>query len=77
MIRKSFEVGYIDEDDCETPLDALGQAQLVESHLYLERRGSRRGGPDQRTLLPGPAASLPDTACQADTMTDGPKDAHP
>ncbi len=34
VIRKSFEVGYIDEDDCETPLDALDKRNLL-SHLYL------------------------------------------
>ena len=32
-IRKSFEAGYIDESDCETLLDALGQRNLL-SHTY-------------------------------------------
>ena len=33
VIRKSFEVDYIDEDDCETLLDALGKRNLL-SHTY-------------------------------------------
>ena len=33
MIRKSFEVDYIDEDDCETLLDALDKRNLL-SHTY-------------------------------------------
>ena len=32
-IRKSFEVDYIDEDDCETLLDALDKRNLL-SHTY-------------------------------------------
>ncbi len=32
-IRKSFEVDYIDEDDCETLLDALDKHNLL-SHTY-------------------------------------------
>ena len=33
VIRKSFEVGYIDESDCETLLDALNKRNLL-SHTY-------------------------------------------
>ena len=33
VIRKSFEVDYIDEDDCETLLDALDKRNLL-SHTY-------------------------------------------
>lgn len=33
VIRKSFEVDYIDEDDCETLLDALDKRNLF-SHTY-------------------------------------------
>ena len=33
VIRKSFEVDYIDEDDCETLLDVLGKRNLL-SHMY-------------------------------------------
>ena len=33
VIRKSFEVGYIDEDDCEVLLDALGKRNLL-SHTF-------------------------------------------
>ena len=29
VIRKSFDVGYIDEDDCETLLDVLGKRNLL------------------------------------------------
>ena len=32
-IRKSFEVDYIDEDDCETLIDALDKRNLL-SHTY-------------------------------------------
>ena len=32
-IRKSFEVDYIDESDCETLLDALDKRNLL-SHTY-------------------------------------------
>ena len=32
MIRKSFEVDYIDESDCETLLDALGKCNLLRPH---------------------------------------------
>ena len=34
VIRKSFEVDYIDESDCETFLDALDKRNLL-SHAYL------------------------------------------
>ena len=34
VIRKSFEVDYIDESDCETFLDALDKRNLL-SHGYL------------------------------------------
>ena len=34
VIRKSFEVDYIDESDCETLLDALDKRNLL-SHAYL------------------------------------------
>ena len=34
VIRKSFEVDYIDESDCETLLDALDKRNLL-SHVYL------------------------------------------
>ena len=34
VIRKSFEVDYISEDDCETMLDALDIRNLL-SHTYL------------------------------------------
>ena len=34
VIRKSFEVDYVDENDCETLLDALGKRNLL-SHTYL------------------------------------------
>ena len=34
VIRKSFEVDYIGEDDCETLLDALDKRNLL-SHAYL------------------------------------------
>jgi len=34
VIRKSFEVDYIDEGDCETLLDALHKRNLL-SHIYL------------------------------------------
>ena len=34
MIRKSFEVDYIDESDCETLLDALDKRNLL-SHACL------------------------------------------
>ena len=34
VIRKSFEVDYIDENDCETLLDALDKRNLL-SHMYL------------------------------------------
>ena len=34
-IRKSFEVGYIDEDDCEVLLDALGRRNVL-THVYRE-----------------------------------------
>ena len=33
VIRKSFEVDYIDEDDCETLIDALDKRNLL-SHTY-------------------------------------------
>ena len=33
VLRKSFEAGYIDEDDCETLLDALDKRNLL-SHTY-------------------------------------------
>ena len=32
-IRRSFEADYIDEDDCETLLDALEKRNLL-SHTY-------------------------------------------
>ena len=32
-IRRSFEADYIDEDDCETLLDALDKCNLL-SHTY-------------------------------------------
>lgn len=35
VIRKSFEVDYIDESDCETLLDALEKRNLL-SHTYRE-----------------------------------------
>ena len=35
-IRKSFEVDYLDENDCETFLDALGKRNLL-SHTYQEK----------------------------------------
>ncbi len=35
VIRKSFEVDYIDEDDCEIFLDALEKRNLL-SHTYRE-----------------------------------------
>ena len=34
VIRKSFEVDYVDENDCEILLDALGKRNLL-SHMYL------------------------------------------
>ncbi len=34
VIRKSFEVGYLSQDDCETLLDALDKRNLL-SHIYL------------------------------------------
>ena len=34
VIRKSFEVDYFDESDCETLLDALDKRRLL-SHAYL------------------------------------------
>lgn len=34
VIRKSFEVDYIDESDCETLLDALDKRNVL-SHVYL------------------------------------------
>ena len=34
VIRKSFEVDYIDENDCETLLDVLDKRDLL-SHAYL------------------------------------------
>ncbi len=34
VIRKSFEVDYIDESDCETLLDALDKRNLL-SHAYV------------------------------------------
>ena len=34
VVRKSFEVDYIDESDCETLLDALDKHNLL-SHAYL------------------------------------------
>ena len=34
-IRKSFEVGYIDEEDCEVLLGALGWRNVL-SHVYQE-----------------------------------------
>lgn len=33
VIRKSFEAGYIGEEDCETFLDALGRRNLL-THTY-------------------------------------------
>ena len=33
VIRKSFEVDYIDENDCETLIDALDKRNLL-SHTY-------------------------------------------
>ncbi|WP_420634332.1 HI0074 family nucleotidyltransferase substrate-binding subunit [Candidatus Palauibacter sp.] len=33
VIRKSFEVDYVDESDCETLLDALDKRNLL-SHMY-------------------------------------------
>ncbi len=33
VIRKSFEVDYVDEDECETLLDALDKRNLL-SHTY-------------------------------------------
>ena len=74
-IRRSFEVDYIDEDDCETLARRTGQTQPVEPHV-LERRGSRSRGIDQGALLPGPAETLPDSGRQADAMTDGLKNVH-
>lgn len=35
VIRKSFEVDYLDENDCETFLDALDKRNLL-SHTYQE-----------------------------------------
>ena len=35
VIRKSFEVDYLDEEDCEIFLDALGKRNLL-SHTYQE-----------------------------------------
>ncbi len=34
VIRKSFEVGYLDESDCEVLLDALDKRNLL-NHVYL------------------------------------------
>lgn len=36
VIRKSFEVEYIGEQDCETLLDALGKRNLM-AHVYREK----------------------------------------
>ena len=32
-VRKGFETGYLDEDDCETFLDAIGRRNML-SHAY-------------------------------------------
>ena len=32
-VRKGFEAGYLDEDDCETFLDAIGRRNML-SHAY-------------------------------------------
>ena len=32
-VRKGFEAGYLDEDDCETFLDAIGKRNML-SHAY-------------------------------------------
>ena len=36
VIRRSFESGYIDEDDCETFLDAVGKRNTL-SHTYRDK----------------------------------------
>ncbi|WP_419949138.1 HI0074 family nucleotidyltransferase substrate-binding subunit [Candidatus Palauibacter sp.] len=40
VIRKSFEVDYIDESDCETLLDALGKRDFL-AHVYLLEEARR------------------------------------
>ena len=36
VIRKSFEIEYLGENDCETLLDALGKRNLL-AHVYREK----------------------------------------
>ncbi|MYI07435.1 MAG: nucleotidyltransferase [Gemmatimonadetes bacterium] len=36
VIRKSFEVGYIDESDCETLVDALDKQKLMSGAYVLD-----------------------------------------
>ena len=42
VIRKSFEVDYIDESDCETLPRRAGQAQPIEPCLFARRGAERR-----------------------------------
>ena len=51
-IRKGFEVDYLDENDCETLLDALDKRNLL-SHTYRSDVARGCGDPDQGALPPG------------------------
>ena len=75
VIRKSFEVDYIDEDDCETLLDALDKRNLL-SHTYWGNAAREAESLDQGALPPDPATTVPNSGREADTMTDGLKDEH-
>ena len=63
-IRKSFEVDYIDEGDCEALLDALDKRNLL-SHTYRSEVARGCGDPDQGALPPGPSAPPRNSGRQA------------
>ena len=75
VIRKSFEVDYIDESDCETLLDALDKRNLL-SHTYWSDVALEAETLIRERYYPGRAATLLDSGCQAVAMTDGLKDVH-
>ena len=59
-IRRSFEVDYLDESDCETLLDALDKRNLL-SHKFRCDAALEAETPDQGALPPGPAAPPPNS----------------
>ena len=64
-IRKSFEVDYIDESDCETLLDALDKRNLL-SHTYRSDAAREAETLIKEPLPPGPATALRDPGLRSE-----------